>query len=85
MAKFDTEDGKQDFARDFHTYGLEWNENELVFYFNGKPIRREKNTICHGEAPVWLSLAIIGWAGIISDAIAGTFMEVDYVRIYERK
>jgi hypothetical protein len=36
---------------------------------------------CHSPAPVWLSLAIIGWGGRITDAIDGTFMEVDHVRI----
>jgi beta-glucanase (GH16 family) len=85
MAKFDILDGQYNFARDFHTYGLEWTENELIFYFNGKEIRREKNDFCHQPAPVWLSLAIIGWGGKITDAIDGTFMEVDYVRIYQRK
>lgn len=85
MAKFNILDGQYDFARDFHTYGLEWTEKELIFYFNGKELRREKNTICHQPAPVWLSLAIIPWAGKVTDAIDGTFMEVDYVRIYQRK
>jgi beta-glucanase (GH16 family) len=85
MAKFDIHSGTQNFARDFHTYGLEWTEKELVFYFDGKELRREKNKFCHQPAPVWLSLAIIGWGGKITDAINGTFMEVDYVRIYQRK
>jgi beta-glucanase (GH16 family) len=78
-------DGKHNFARDFHTYGLKWTEKELVFYFNGKELRREKNAFCHSPAPVWLSLAIIGWGGKITDAIDGTFMEVDYVRIYRQR
>jgi len=82
MAKFDSKDGQYNFARDFQTYGLEWTEDELVFYLNGKELRREKNTICDWPSPVWLSLAIIGWGGKITDAIDGTFMEVDYVRIY---
>ena len=85
IAKFDILDGNFNFARDFQTYGLEWTAKELVFYFNGKEIRREKNKICHQPAPVWLSLAIIGWGGKITDAIDGTFMEVDYVRIYQHK
>ena len=85
MAKFNINDGSHNFARDFQTYGLEWTEQELIFYFNGKEIRREKNNFCHQPAPVWLSLAIIGWAGKISDAIDGTFMEVDYVRIYQAR
>jgi len=76
-------DTGQDFARDFQTYGLEWTEKELVFYHNGQEIRREKNNFCHQPAPVWLSLAIIGWAGKVTDAIDGTFMEVDFVRIYQ--
>ncbi len=74
-----------DLAKDFHTYGLDWSKEELVFYFDGKEIRREKNQFCYSPAPVWLSLAIIPWAGKITDAIDKTQMEVDYVRIYKRK
>lgn len=85
ISSFDVKDGNQNFARDFQTYGLEWTEKELVFYLNGKELRREKNNFCHQPAPVWLSLAIIPWGGKITDAINGTFMEVDYVRIYQRK
>lgn len=85
ITRFDAKDGRHDFARDFHTYGLEWTEKELVFYFNGKPTRRERNDFCHSPAPIWLSLAIIKWAGPVTDAIDGTFMEVDHVRVYERK
>lgn len=85
MAQFDINQGNYNFARDYQTYGLEWNEKELVFYFNGKEIRREKNAFCHSPAPIWLSLAIIPWCGKITDAIHGTAMEVDYVRVYQRK
>ena len=83
MTDYDISKGEVNLARDFHTYALEWTESELVFYFNGKEIRREKNTGSHRAAPVWLSLAIIPWAGRITDAIDGTFMEVDYVRVYQ--
>jgi beta-glucanase (GH16 family) len=74
-----------DFARDFQVHGLDWNEQELVFYLNGKEIRREKNEFCFSPASVWLSEVIIPWAGRITDAIDGTAMEVDYVRIYRKK
>lgn len=73
------------FADEFHTYGLEWTKDELIFYFDRKEIRREKNEFCYSAAPVWLSLAIIDWSGPVTDVIHGTQMEVDYVRIYERK
>jgi beta-glucanase (GH16 family) len=75
----------QDFARDFQVPGLEWNERELVFYLNGKEVRRVKNEFCYSPASVWLSLAVIPWGGKITDAIDGTAMEVDYVRIYRKK
>ena len=75
----------KDFAREFQVHGLEWNESELVFYLNGKELRRVKNEFCLSPSSVWLSLAVIPWAGRITDAIDGTAMEVDYVRIYRKK
>lgn len=85
ISSFDIKKGSANFARDFHTYGLEWSEKELVFYLDGKAIRREKNAFCHSPSPIWLSLAIIAWAGKITDSIHGTYMEVDYVRVYNKK
>ena len=72
-------------AEEFHTYGLEWNKDELIWYYDGKAVRREKNTICHGEAHVFLSLAIMKWAGSVTDAVDGTSMDVDYVRVYQKQ
>lgn len=72
-------------AETFHTYGLAWTEDELVFYFDGVEIRREVNTFCHSEVPIWLSLAVIPWAGQVTDAIDGTSMKVDWVRYYQKK
>ncbi len=74
------------FAEEYHTLGLEWNEKELIFYLDGNEIRRSKNEYCHYPAPVFLSLAIIKWDGPLDEArLDGTFMEVDYVRIYKEK
>lgn len=75
----------KDLGRDFHVYGLLWNVDELVWFFEGREIRREPNTICHGEAPVWFSSAVMKWAGEVTDKIDGTAMEVDYVRVYQRE
>lgn len=69
---------------EFHIYGFQWSEKELVWYFDGHEIRREANTIAHRPAPVWLSSAIMKWAGEVTDKIDGTAMEVDYVRVYQR-
>ncbi len=75
-----------DFSKEFHTFGLEWNAEELIFYLDGNEIRRSKNEFCHSPAPVWLSLAIVKWAGPLNEQqLDGTFMEVDYVRIYKER
>jgi len=85
MAAFDLREGSATFAREFHTFGLDWTEKELVFYLDGKELRRERNAFCHSPAPVWLSLAVIAWAGRVTDAADGAAMEVDHVRVYRRR
>jgi beta-glucanase (GH16 family) len=74
-----------DLSADFHTYALEWNEKELIFFFDGKEMDRRKNDICHWEAPVFLSLAIGRFGGPVTDAIDGTIMAVDYVKVWQEK
>ena len=74
-----------DLSREFHVYGLEWTEKELVFFYDGKELRREPNAFCHGAAPVLLSSAVIKWAGAVTDKIDGTSMDVDWVHVYRKK
>ncbi|MCC7494637.1 MAG: family 16 glycosylhydrolase [Fimbriimonadaceae bacterium] len=78
-------EAQPDLAHSFHNYALEWNPQELIYYFDGQEIRRTPNDICHGPAAVWLSLAIIRWAGPVTDAIDGTSMDVDYVKVWQRE
>ena len=81
---------RYNFASEYHVYGLEWNEDELVYYFDDKPIRRVENTgysgasagICDTASPVYLSAAIAEFAGAVTDEIDGTSMDVDWVKIY---
>ena len=72
-----------DFGKDFHYFGLKWTADSLKFYADGVLKRAEKNTFCFSAAPIYLSEAIISWAGAVTNAIDGTQMEVDYVRVYE--
>lgn len=75
-----------DLSQEYHTYGLEWNENELIYYFDRNIIRRTSNKCCKGEALIWLSVAIMEAAGLmVPEEIDGKCMEVDYVRVYEPK
>lgn len=71
-------------SENFHTYSLLWTPTELVFYFDGKEIRREPNVFCHHPSPVFLSLAVIHWAGPVTDQIDGTSQIIDYVRIWQK-
>ena len=74
-----------DFSKEYHLFGVDWEEDEIIFYLDRKELRRVKNEICHSAAPIRLSMAIIKWAGEITDEVDGSFMEVDYVRVYTRK
>ena len=73
-----------DLSKDFHTYALEWNENELIYYFDGEVIAVKANE--NASIPVfpYLSTAVLNWAGLITDQADGTAQVIDYVRIYQR-
>ncbi len=72
-------------AKEFHTFGFRWTEQELTWYFEGKEIRREPNSFAHADASVYLSSAVMKWAGPVTEAVDGTSMDVDYVRIWQRQ
>ena len=74
-----------DLSQEFHIYGLKWTPDSLFYYFDGEIIRSIENEICQSPAPVYLSEAIISWAGKVTDSIDGTSMVVDWVRIYQLK
>ncbi len=79
--------GGIDLSKDFHTYGFEWSKDELVFYFDGKELRRLKNDIFHEGMYLFFSTAILLWAGDgeIPPTVDGTEMVVDWVRFYGQK
>ncbi|NEW81064.1 MAG: glycoside hydrolase family 16 protein [Mariniphaga sp.] len=72
-------------GKEFHTYGLEWTKDSLIYSFDGKVMRRAKNDFCHSPVPVYLSEAILTWAGPVTDAIDGTSMVVDWVKVHQKK
>ncbi|NOZ21928.1 MAG: glycoside hydrolase family 16 protein [Planctomycetes bacterium] len=78
-----------DLDRDFHVYACEWNEQEIIWYFDGQPVRRLKNPVCHAPADVRLSTVIMTRAlekdGIDIATMDGVSMAVDWVRVYRKK
>ncbi|MEK6796041.1 MAG: glycoside hydrolase family 16 protein [Spirochaetota bacterium] len=79
-----------DLSKEFHVYAAEWNEREIIWYFDDAPIRRisvlDGVAVASNEAKIYLSSAIIAWAGdgAVSDDLNGTTMQVDWVRAYKR-
>ena len=74
----------------FHTYGLEWNENEYIFYIDGVETGRSSFGGV-SQNPQYLLLSVEhqlgGWAGDISENRPGEMTDfvVDYVRAYQYK
>ena len=82
---------------DFHVYGTDVTPEMIVWYIDGKEVARKPNKYWHLPMNLTLSLGLrhphIGWVGqemkpVPQAATAAGFptsMEVDYVRVWERK
>jgi len=77
----------------FHTYGLEWNENEYIFYIDGVEAGRSSFGGV-SRAPQFLILSVehnlgglSGWPGDIRKNKPGEMTDfvIDYVRVYQYK
>ncbi|MEM1166113.1 MAG: family 16 glycosylhydrolase [Planctomycetota bacterium] len=68
----------------FHVYAAEWTPTEITFYFNGRRVRTVEHDYCREPSRVRLSSAVGAFAGTVTDALDGTAMEVDYVRVFRR-
>lgn len=80
---------------EYNTYGLEWNEDEYIFYINGIETGRSTfgGTSMVDEYLI-LSVEVGGANGVAADSWAGSKLEpgtetgdfiVDYVRVYQYK
>jgi hypothetical protein len=71
-----------DLSQDFHVYGCKWDQQQVIYYMDGKEIARKPNTKASLPVPAMLSTAVLPWAGAPSDALNGKSMDVDWVRVY---
>ncbi|MBQ6864305.1 MAG: glycoside hydrolase family 16 protein [Clostridia bacterium] len=72
---------------EYNTYGLEWNENEYIFYINGvESFRTDFGGVSQNEEYLILSLEVRGENGVPQNEM-NTSEEyefiVDYVRVYQ--
>ncbi len=82
---------------EFHTYGIEWDENSIKFVYDGKlfyeSFKGQDGKVSTNDGwpfdkPYFLILNVaIGgnWGGEIDDTIFPNEMIVDYVRIFKKK
>ncbi|MBO5184792.1 MAG: glycoside hydrolase family 16 protein, partial [Clostridia bacterium] len=83
--------------KEYNTYGVEWNENEYIFYINQKEAGRSSfGGVPQNPEYLLLSLEIAGKDGVSSEDPTGkgrmkysgdgpTEFKVDYVRCYQYK
>ncbi len=87
--------GSEKWDESFHVWVMEWDENEIVIYLDGKPLNRHDLTKSfNGNDPtvnpfraphrMRLNLALGGAGGDPADTPFPQRYEVDYVRIYQR-
>lgn len=73
---------------EFNTYGLEWNENEYIFYINGvETFRTDFGGVSQNEEYLILSVEMKGENGIPSERENApgedAYFIVDYVKVYQ--
>lgn len=75
---------------EYNTYGLEWNENEYIFYINGvESYRTDFGGVSKNPEYLILSYEMGGEDGVAQDSSLDKTREyryiVDYVRVYQYK
>jgi beta-glucanase (GH16 family) len=77
---------------EFHTYGIEWSETKIDFFFDGKKyltytkVDDPEKWPFDKEMYLLLNTAVGGaWGGEIDDSIFPLKYYIDYVRVYQKK
>lgn len=67
---------------EFNTYGVEWNENEYIFYVNGvETARTDFGGVC--QVPLYLIISLGVDERVYDNEYMPSSMVVDYVRCYQ--
>ncbi|HUU90500.1 MAG TPA: glycoside hydrolase family 16 protein [Phycisphaerae bacterium] len=72
-------------SKGWHTVGIEWKEDEYVFYVDGKETWRTRQGVSGTPQYVILSLEVGTWAGDIARATLPDSVLFDYVRVYKAR
>jgi beta-glucanase (GH16 family) len=72
-------------ADDYHTYALEWDRDEIKWYFDGVLVRRIENT--HWHQPLTLNFdseTMTNWFGLPKDSDLPSVYSIEYVRTWKK-
>ncbi|MBL7188604.1 MAG: family 16 glycosylhydrolase [Phycisphaerae bacterium] len=72
-------------ADDYHTYGLEWDSDEIKWYFDGVLVRSIENT--HWHQPLTLNFdseTMPEWFGLPKDSDLPSVYSIEYVRAWKK-
>jgi len=69
----------------WHSFGLQWSEQEYVFYVDGRQTWRTDQAVSMRDQFIILSLEVGEWAGDIARAVLPDSLLVDYVRVYKKR
>lgn len=70
-----------DLSKDFHVYGMEWDSNSIRWFLDGSVIREKLGIELDAPVPVIFSTAVKR----LTPELNGSFMEIDYVRVYVKR
>jgi beta-glucanase (GH16 family) len=79
--------GSTDFTKDFHTYVLEWEPGQIIWFIDGQVIHKTNVGIPHTPHYFILNTAVGGvWPGDPDESTSfPQYHDIDYVRVYARK
>ena len=69
----------------FHTFGLEWTEDEYVFFVNGVETWRTSTAVSKRSQYIILSAELTGWGGKPEKGNFPDTVVFDYVRVYKNQ
>ncbi len=74
-----------DLSADYHTYALKWDKDFLYYYFDGELTYKSPNVNAIDVVFPIFSTAVLNWAGTLGPKADGSSMDIEYVRVYQRK
>jgi beta-glucanase (GH16 family) len=74
-----------DFSQAFHTYALDWEPSELVWYVDGVEQFRSDQGVPAEPMILIVNLSVGGWVGSPNAAtVFPAYLDIDYVHVYQQ-